>query len=124
MDRHFTVPDFLRHQRHTELRSLDALRLYGRYHSSAIGSADNSSGQGGWGLVGRGYAHNGHRDLAAAGDRLRRIPARRRSDEPITERLAYVEELPRSYADARSVSMTTHANLTRLAMFGTSRLRA
>jgi multidrug resistance protein MdtO len=51
----------------------------------------------------------------------------RRGDDlmdPITERLAYVEELLRSYANARSVDMTTHANLTRLAMFGSSRLRA
>lgn len=50
----------------------------------------------------------------------------KRGDElldPITERLACVEQLLRSYASDRSVDATTQSSVTRLAMAGTSRLR-
>jgi multidrug resistance protein MdtO len=50
---------------------------------------------------------------------------RRRDDltDAITERLASVAELLRSYADGRPVDATVRSKVTRLAMLGTSRLR-
>jgi len=52
--------------------------------------------------------------------------ALKRGDElidPITERLATVEQLLRFYAEGRPVDAATHSAITRLAMLGTSRLR-
>ncbi len=53
--------------------------------------------------------------------------ALKRGDElidPISERLACVEQLLRCYAGGRPVDGTTQSSVTRLAMSGTSRLRA